>query len=676
MATRLGLKLTEESKSFKGLGEAVGKLTESVPIVFSDSSVVDIAFYVVNGDLPVVLGLELLMKINAVVDCAAGVVRRGTTSISLPVEDALWKQELQQNKPAYKGESDITVEDRMAKLKCGSDEHREQLVRLLYAMSACWVSPQIGKCKVVERSFVVNGPPRKTAVIPLSDERRAEMRRQIHALLERGVIVPSKSPWAAAAFFVSKKTGDQRMVMDYRPLNKQMESDSYPLPLLWNTVQRMAGKQYYSTLDLAAGFWNCPISEESRKYTAFLCELGQFEYTVLPFGIKNSPAEMQRAVDMVFQSLISTGKVFAYIDDIGIATDTITEHFELLEQILRLCTENGLWIQLHKCRFFYKSLVYLGFQVSALGIQPDSKRVDALLAMKSPLNKKELQRVMGSLSYLRRFMPDFATKTALLSDQLVKGRQFNWTDECERVFRETITELATYVLLTAPVAGGNYIIMTDASDIGLGAVLLQRRTEDIVVLEFASRKLALAERNWSVRDREATAIKFACLKFHRYIDGFKTVVVTDCQSLTFLRNADTGRVHRLWLFLQRYDLCIVHWSGEMNVLADWLSRDSSLTNEENDEIDEMSLALCAIDTPDSYFMQSCRLPSISELLLAYEQCDDDVLRDTYVGVDSLRYSTRGDKIFIPLDLRSAVIYWFHCGKYGGHYGINSTWRRM
>eukprot|EP01071_Lankesteria_metandrocarpae_P013280 Lankesteria_metandrocarpae@DN6966_c0_g1_i1.p1 len=217
----------------------------------------------------------------------------------------------------------------------------------------------VGRCNVFERKFSVHDPPRKSGVIPLTEDKSNEMRKQITAMLDRGVIVPSKSLWAAAVFFVPKKTGDWRMVIDYRSLNRQMVADSYPLPLLWQTVQRMAGNKIYTSIDLAFGFWNCPIAEESRQYTSFICEMGQFEYTVLPFGIKNSPAEMQRAVDRVFAELIQTGKVFVYIDDIGIATDTVEENLALIVRVCDLCIAHGLWLTLHKCQFLFDSLVYL-----------------------------------------------------------------------------------------------------------------------------------------------------------------------------------------------------------------------------------------------------------------------------------------------------------------------------
>jgi len=243
------------------------------------------------------------------------------------------------------------------------------------------------------------------------------------------------------------------------------------------------------------------------------------------------------------------------------------------------------------------------------------------------------------------------------------------------VFRSVIEELACEVLLAVPHANGNYVVMTDASDVGVGAVLMQEQGDEVVVLEFASRKLTLPERKWTIRDREAVAIKFGCSKFHHFIVGRKTLIITDCQSLTFMKDADCGRVHRLWLYLQRYDLRIVHWNGKFNILADWLSRAVDMTAEEDQEVDEMSMVMCTV-SHEMNFVQDCRLPTATEILDAYKMCSVDELRDTYETSDGLRYSVRFDRLFIPQRFRAAVTYWFHCGKFGGHYGVGGTWRRM
>lgn len=250
--------------------------------------------------------------------------------------------------------------------------------------------------------------------------------------------------------FVSKKTGDWRMVIDYRNVNRQMTADSYPLPLLWELVTKATGKQIYTSLDLASGFWNCPIAEESMQYTSFICSKGQFEFTVLPFGIRNCPAELQRAVDMAFNELYDTGKVSCYLDDIVLATNEVNEHYELLEAVLKRCCECGLFLRLDKCVFLQQQIQYLGFIISALGIKPNPKRIEALLSAKTPTNIHELRCLLGALSYLRMFLPDFSTRSACLSNMTSKKARFEWKDEHETTLRSIINDMADFILLAAP----------------------------------------------------------------------------------------------------------------------------------------------------------------------------------------------------------------------------------
>eukprot|EP01069_Polyplicarium_translucidae_P010420 Polyplicarium_translucidae@DN3378_c1_g2_i7.p1 len=184
--------------------------------------------------------------------------------------------------------------------------------------------------------------------------------------------------------------------------------------------------------------------------------------------------------------------------------------------------------------------------------------------------------------------------------------------------------------------------MTDASDGGIGACLLQLQDDYLVPLEFASRKLTDAEKKWSTYERETLAIKFAVDKWHQYVVGRKVTIFTDCASLEFLRKAERGRVHRWLLYLQQYDLTIRHIGGDQNCIADWLSRSVEMTDEEDAEVDEMAPAFVA----ESVDLQH-RLPTKSELLVEYKRCDEKELRDTVSDVDGLHYYIRNHKLFVP-----------------------------
>ena len=173
---------------------------------------------------------------------------------------------------------------------------------------------------VMKARFQVAGPPNKQKVRPLPEILRQELERQLESMLRAGVVKPSKSPWGSAPVFVKKKTGEWRLCLDYRAVNKRMTPDAYPIPLVWENVQMAAHHRLYTCMDCNWGFWNVPLEEESKAYTAIVTHKGSFEFQVVPFGIKNSPGEYQRAMDLIFGDLYCKG-VLCYIDDITIYSD-------------------------------------------------------------------------------------------------------------------------------------------------------------------------------------------------------------------------------------------------------------------------------------------------------------------------------------------------------------------
>ncbi|MEK6249061.1 MAG: DDE-type integrase/transposase/recombinase, partial [Planctomycetales bacterium] len=273
---------------------------------------------------------------------------------------------------------------------------------------------------------------------------------------------------------------------------------------------------------------------------------------------------------------------------------------------------------------------------------------------------------------MRRFVPDFATRTAPLTDLLRKNTHFVWTDTHEDAFRSLILDLATSTLLTTPKPDGPILFMTDASEKGIGAVLLQGQQEELVPIEYASRKLTEAEAKWSVHEREALAIKFACERWHHFAIGRRVVVLTDCSCLAFLRTAQRGRLARWMLFLQQYDLEIRHIAGNLNLIADWLSRCPQSDALTDDQIDVISPVFSAFPHP----LLDNRLPRVAELTAEYFTCPESDLRETYSAPDKLRYSLRNNRLYIPDAFRPAIIHWFHFSRFGGHHGINRTTRRI
>ena len=685
IANRLRLKPSGEKKQFRGLGRQSGFKTRPVTVVVGDRSA-EIEIYVVNeADFPFLLGVDGLKKLDVMVDPTDHKVRCRETSevvaLSWEEHEAIVKKtglggDTVSGVDESKSDEQLLNEarviyDELTKHLDGQPA-REEMWGLFKKYKGCWLRPRGGEVKIMKASFVVEGKPIKQKLRYMTPELQKELDKQLDEMLAKGIIRPSKSPWGSVPVFVKKKTGEYRLCLDYRQLNQRMKADSYPLPLIWENLQRAAHYPFYICLDCNWGFWNISLEESSKEYTAIISNRGAFEFNVLPFGIKNSPSEYQRAMDLIFGDLYGKG-VLCYVDDIVIYARTLEEAMRLFEEVLIRCTRAGLYLKLKKSELIKPAVTLLGHIVSETGIKPHPRKVEAIKKAKAPTNKHELRSFLGTASYLRRFVPHFSALVAPLVGLLKKAVTFDWGEAQEEAFQELKDLLSEHVLLSAPIEEAQTVLVTDASDKGLGAVLMQVDKEgEIHVIEFASKSLSKAEQNWATIERELYAIKWAVDHFRDYVKGTMIYVVTDHQSLLWLKSSRNGKVERWALYLQQYNLKIIHLSGEANVMSDWLSRSTPDDPEEEAVIDTICVPSFAVEEAT----QEPWLPDVESLKAAYEISPREELRGTVEGEDGLKYSVRSYKLYVPPPLREPFLYWFHASRYGGHGGSNRTLRRM
>ncbi|EZG42664.1 putative enzymatic polyprotein [Gregarina niphandrodes] len=290
-----------------------------------------------------------------------------------------------------------------------------------------------------------------------------------------------------------------------------MVADSYPLPRIWDHLRRAAGKKYYCTLDMNSGFWNVPIEEGSKPLTAFITPIGLFEFNVIPFGVKNSPAEFQRAMDACFEPLLGDD-AFCYMDDIVICGDDFESVLAKVELFLQQCRKSGFYLRLDKSEWFKHQVKYLGHVVGTDGIKVQEKKTQTILP--------------GHVWLPAAVHLSPSDTTAPLFDLLKKGAEFKWQPAHERAFEALKEAVQNTVTLHAPTPTGTYIIETDASELGVGALLKQRQGDAEVPLEFASRKFNPTERRWDTRERELFAVKWAVEKWRDYVSLAHFVVGT------------------------------------------------------------------------------------------------------------------------------------------------------
>lgn len=410
----------------------------------------------------------------------------------------------------------------------------------------------------------------------------------IHQLLSAQVIRESSSPYASPIVLVRKKDGKLRMCIDYRQLNQKTRRDAFPLPRIEESLDALSGARWFSTLDLASGYNQVPVTEADRPKTAFCTPFGLFEWNRMPFGLCNAPSTFQRLMQRIFgdqqcQSLL------LYLDDIVVFSSTVEQHLDRLKVVLERLQREGLKAKLSKCAFFRKEVQYLGHVISADGVSTDPGKIEVVANWPIPTTASELRSFLGFASYYRRFVEGFAklaaplhravaecggTKTTKKTDQ-----QFArcWNEECNKSFEALKTKLTTAPVLAYADFSLPFVLEVDASHGGLGAVLSQAQAGKVRPIAYASRGLRPTERNmvnYSSMKLEFLALKWAMTeKFREYLLGNKCVVYTDNNPLSHLSSAKLAATEQRWAAqLASFDFEIKYRSGKSNTNADALSR--------------------------------------------------------------------------------------------------------
>ncbi|CAM1295897.1 Uncharacterised protein r2_g521 [Pycnogonum litorale] len=408
---------------------------------------------------------------------------------------------------------------------------------------------------------------------PVPYAMREEINSEIVNMENLGVIELSVSEYVSPAVMVKKADGSYRFCIDFRSLNKLLTLDAEPIPNPDRIFSNLGGSKYFSKLDMSKGFWQIPIKPEHRHHTAFQTDRGLRHFTVMPFGLVNATAVFSR---MVRKLLDGVKGVENYVDDIVVHSKDWETHLKILDEVFERLRSGGLTVRPTKCELGKRELSFLGRVIDGSNMFLDDDKVQKVINFKRPQTKSQLRSFIGVVSYHRIHIKEFATILKPLTDLTKKTEpvKVRWNCEAIAAFEKVKELISTKPILKLPDFEREFILATDASETGIGAVLMQDYDGKKLPVKYISRKLTAAESRYSTIERECLALFWATRKFHEYLYSKPFILETDHKPLIFLSSARhaNNRVMRWALALQTHQYTIRAVKGSENKIADFLSR--------------------------------------------------------------------------------------------------------
>jgi len=424
--------------------------------------------------------------------------------------------------------------------------------------------------------------PRAHRMHRYTEEQHVEIDRQVAEMLERGVVRPSASEWATSMVLSPKKDGTWRAAVDYRQLNEVSRGDEYPLPLIEDVLNALKRGRIFTTLDLLSGFWQIPLCERDKEKTAFRTRRGLWEFQVLPFGVRTGTSVFQRVMNTVLGGMEG---VLIYVDDVMIYTETEEEHVRVLDEVMRRLVDAKMTVKMKKCDVARSSVEFLGHMVGGGRVWAQERLLSAVAECGVPKDKGEVRQFVGLTGFYRALISNYSAVAAPLTDVMGPKATWVWGEEQQVALERLKVALGERPVLRLPDFSKPFTIMTDASDVGLGAALMQRADDaeegQMHVVRYMSRKIKGAETRYTVTEKEMLAVVEALRKWRTYLGGRRVTVYTDHSALVWLVKRGGGecsaRVQRWLMVLQAFDIELLHVQGKMNVVADALSREPFIT---------------------------------------------------------------------------------------------------
>lgn len=520
--------------------------------------------------------------------------------------------------------------------------------------------------------------------IPLSIKN--DLKKELDNLEKLEIIekVDEPTDWVHPMVVVRKPNGKIRICLDPVELNKVIKREFFQIPTVEELLTELSGAKVFSILDANQGFYQIPLDDQSKKLCTFATPFGRYMFSRLPFGVSSAPEVFHKQFKQIFEGI--PGQI-SYIDDLLVFGKNQKEHDNNLRKVLEKAREKNIKFNQTKCKFSLNEIKFVGHIIGSFGVKPDNEKIKSIMEMPLPKNKNDLERFLGMVTYVAKFIPNLSEVTTNLRQLLKKNVLFQWDENHTLTFNKIKKLLSTEPVLQYYNPNKPVVISVDASQNGLGAVLLQ----DNLPVIYSSRSLTECEKGYAQIEKELLAIVFGCSRFHQYIYSKKVVVESDHKPLVSIHKKPLIkaplRLQRMLIKLQLYDLKITYKPGSQLLLADCLSRnsikeiykqDDVIQNEIEAQINLIEKILPISDAKFKIIQTETKKDIILKELLNIVKTgwsenklslSEEIqkywnYRDEIVSVNDVLF--KGNKMIVPTALRNEMLQIIHYN----HLGIN------
>jgi transposase InsO family protein len=455
------------------------------------------------------------------------------------------------------------------------NESQKAALHEILTTHASVFSTKPGKVNCYEHNIEVTDSQyfcQKSYPVPFAHKPAVEA--ELNRMLNLGIIERASSPYLNPLVAVHKRDGSVRLCLDAKQLNKilvpEREFPASPDEIL----QKFEGVKWLTSLDLVSSFWQIPLTDNSKKFTAFKFDNKIYQFKVLPFGLSTSTASFTKCLDIVLTDAVKSFTT-TYVDDILITSNNFEEHIAHIDTVLNLLSAANMTVKLSKSLFCKDKLPFLGFVLSKDGLSPDIRKLNTIRDWPIPRNQRQLRAFLGICSFYRRFSSIYSSKTIELQYLLKKKVKWKWTPELTCAFEEVKSLFIDTVHLAYPDYSKRFYLNCDASNFGIGSQIFQYDdNNEKQVVSMASRMLQGAELNYTVTEKELLSIVWSLQKFYIFLRGAEFTIVVDHHALLFIRQCKllSGRIKRWSLWLAQFQFNIEHCPGKDNTVPDILNR--------------------------------------------------------------------------------------------------------